>query len=137
ASELRHMPKPVSLHVVISDLDHQFGPQSLPGKILSLAPAALPARQTLSGRRAIRRPLPPRVTGQSVLPVRVQNLLQFQTPGHRKTRADPDMLQRAAIVKQTEQKRSDLRPVPRLMPPKARHYAIAIAFMFDLQHDAL
>src|SRR4029077_4400251 len=46
SAELRRMTEPVSLHVVVSDLHHQFGSQRFPRQVLALAPAALPARHT-------------------------------------------------------------------------------------------
>ena len=48
-AKLRHVAEARALHVLVSDLDHQLGPQRLPRQILALAPAALPARHALPG----------------------------------------------------------------------------------------
>ena len=64
-SELRHVAKPVALHVLVGDFNHQFGTEWLPGEILSLAPSAFATRQALARFIRIRiRPVTPRVIGQ-------------------------------------------------------------------------
>src|SRR3954469_16605403 len=53
------------------------------------------------------------------------------------TRAYADVLQRALVVEETEQQRSDHCALALLVPAKARNYAVAIALVLHLQHDAL
>ena len=48
-SKMRHVPEAGALHVLISDFDHQLGPQRLPRQVLALAPAALAARHAMPG----------------------------------------------------------------------------------------
>src|SRR6202042_2032672 len=40
-SKMRHVTEAGSLHVLVSDFDHELGSQRLPRQILALAPAAL------------------------------------------------------------------------------------------------
>src|SRR5687767_9613822 len=40
AHELRGMPEPIALHMVVRDLHHALGPQRLPSQILAAVPAA-------------------------------------------------------------------------------------------------
>src|SRR3954463_12984446 len=46
------------------------------------------------------------------------------------------MLQRAGIAKKAEQQRTPQRAIAFFGPAKPSHYAIAVAFMFHLEHDA-
>src|SRR5688572_32919235 len=42
----------------------------------------------------------------------------------------------ATIIEQSKQQRSNSRAISLFMPAKTRHDAIAITFVFDLEHDA-
>ena len=45
------------------------------------------------------------------------------------------MLQRTCSVKQTEQQRTNQGAIALLVPAKSSDYAVAIALVFDLEHD--
>jgi hypothetical protein len=46
------------------------------------------------------------------------------------------MLQHSGAVVEPEQQRADFRALALLMPSETGHHAIAIALVFDLEHDA-
>src|SRR5271156_5438208 len=75
--------------------------------------------------------------GESVVTIGSQKSHQFLTFSLREARAQADVLQRPRSVKQAEQKRADRCAVAALVPSKARHHAIAVALMLDLEHHAL
>jgi len=60
-----------------------------------------------------------------------QKFHQFLAFGLRKARAYADVLQRARIVIQAEQKRSDRGAVASFVPSKTGHDAVAVALMLD------
>src|SRR5260370_2061397 len=63
-SKMRHVPEASTLHVLISDLGHQLGPQRFPRQVLPLAPSALAARNAMPGftvSRYMLRPFFPRL----------------------------------------------------------------------------
>src|SRR5271168_2750079 len=49
--ELRHMTEASALHMLVRDLDYQFGPERRPRKILAVTPTALASRHPM--RRVI------------------------------------------------------------------------------------
>src|SRR5690348_3657814 len=55
----------------------------------------------------------------------------------RKTRAHADVLQRAAVIIKSQKQRTNRRALAFLVPAKSRDYAIAVALMLHLEHDAL
>src|SRR5271170_7211729 len=75
--------------------------------------------------------------GESVVTIGIQKSHQFLALDLREARAHADMLQRARIVEQTEQQRTDSRAGASFVPSKSRHDAIAVALMLDLEHHAL
>src|SRR3954447_1537371 len=77
--ELRGVPEPAALHVVVAHLDDPLGPQRHEGQVLAGAPAALGAGHPVGvGDRPVR-PLAPRVLGQVVGDERLQLLDQLRT----------------------------------------------------------
>src|SRR5260370_364120 len=139
-SEMRHVPEASTLHVLISDLGHQLGPQRFPRQVLPLAPAALATRNampsfTVGGHML--RPFFPRVIGQRVLAIRRQVFYQRAPLLVREARAHAHMLQRAGIVEESEQQRADGRALALLVPSKPGDHAVAIPLVFDLEHHAL
>ena len=74
---------------------------------------------------------------ESVAPIWRQKFYQFLAFGFGEARAYADVLQRARIVKEAEQERSDRGAVASFVPSKAGHDAIAVALMLDLEHHAL
>src|SRR5271155_491362 len=75
--------------------------------------------------------------GESVATIGRQKFHQLLAFGLREARASADMLQRARIVIQAEQKRSHCRALASFVPSKARHDTIAVALVLDLEHHAL
>ena len=73
------MAKTISLHVIVSDLHHQLGPERLPRQILALAPAALPSRPAIhfSGRRLCVSPVFPWMDLDAIRAVGFQKFRQF------------------------------------------------------------
>jgi len=124
--------------MLVSDFDHQFGPQRFPRQIFSLAPTALAARHALAGLPLSRfRPLFPRVMGEGILAIGRQELKKFLALLVREACANADMLQGAGVVEKPEQQRADIRAVAFLVPSESRYDAIAIPLVFDLEHHAL
>src|SRR5690606_9963702 len=110
------------------------GPQGLPGEILALAPSAETTRHALAGR-GVASPVSPRVVLERALAVGREILGQVhpRLPGEARTYAD--VLQHAGVVEQPKEERAD-RALPRLVPSKAGHHAVALALVLDLEHDA-
>src|SRR5438105_853742 len=76
---------------------------------------------TVEGARAIRR----------------KEVRQLQPLLFSEARADADVVQRARVVIESEQQRTDGGFLGVFMPSEASHDAIAIALMFNLEHYAL
>src|SRR6202035_2674711 len=74
---------------------------------------------------------------ESVVTIASQKSHQLLTFSLREARAHADVLERPRRVKQAEQKRPDRRAVVAFVPSKARHHAIAVALMLNLEHRAL
>src|SRR5439155_15546481 len=105
-SKVRHVTETRSLHVLVSDFHHQFGPQGLPRQILALAPAALATRHAM--RRSLAclsmlRPVFPGVSGERILAIRREELRELPALLQREARANADVLQCARIVEKPEQ----------------------------------
>ena len=50
ATEVRHVTEVSTLHVLVGDLDDQFGTKRFPGEVFSLTPAAFPAGHAVFAR---------------------------------------------------------------------------------------
>ena len=74
---------------------------------------------------------------ERIAAIRCQELDQLPALLLREARADADVLQRARIVEQAQQQRSDRGALALLVPAKARDDAIAIALVLDLEHHPL
>src|SRR5580700_11540672 len=74
--------------------------------------------------------------GESVAPIGSQKSHKFLAPGLREARANADVLQRARIVIQAEQKRAHRSAFASFVPSKAGHDAIAVSLMLNLEHHA-
>src|SRR5439155_9446108 len=85
--ELRGVPEPVPLHVVVGDLADQLRPEQLVRDVLLARPAARRARYP--GRLVVGGP---RVVGHPFT-VRRQLVQQFTPPGRRERRGHPDVVQ--------------------------------------------
>ena len=126
--------------MLVSDFDHQLGPQRLPRQILALAPAALATRHAMPGFtvcRSMLRPVLPGMSGERVLAIRREEFRELPALLLREARADADVLQRARIVEKAEQQRADRGALALLVPSKAGNHAVAIALVLDLEHHAL
>src|SRR5262249_19019715 len=119
------------------DFDHQFRTQRFPRQVLALAPSALAAGHAL---RAFSQtninfgPGPPRVIDQSLSAIGVEKLCQLEALRIAETGAHSHMLERARIIKQSEEQGTDQGAIALFMPAKTGNYAVAIALMLDLEH---
>src|ERR1700687_4346303 len=87
-------------------------------------------------RRCLR-PRLPRMIGESVATIGREKFAQFLALGLGEARTYADVLQRARIVIEAEQKGADRVAIASFVPSKAGHDAIAVALMLDLEHHAL
>ena len=134
APELCGVTKAIALHVIIGDLDDQFGAKRLPGKIFALAPTALCAWLALY--RLYVSPLFPRMIGESAVAVRSQELRELEALFSGETGADADVLKSGRGIIKTKQERAD-EIVAFLVPAEAGDDAVTIPLVFYLQHGAL
>src|SRR5437762_1495186 len=81
-------------------------------------------------------PLLPRVSRERVLAIGSEESRELFTLLTGEARAHSDVLQRARIVEQTEQQGAHRSALAFLMPPKAAHDAVAIAFVLHFEHQA-
>ncbi len=140
SAELRRMPKAISLHVVISNFYNQFRPHWFPRQIFALAPATLSAGHSLNAFIIFGRvlsPCLPRMVHQCIFSIRLEKLHQLFSFRRAETRTDPNVLQSAGIVEQTEQQRAYHRLLAFFMPAESSHHAIAVAFVFHFKHHSL
>src|SRR5262249_1119706 len=75
--------------------------------------------------------------GESILTIRSQVLDEVAACLVRETRGNADMMKRAGVIVQAQQQRSNGTLVAVLMPAKTGNDTIAIALVFDLEHDTL
>jgi hypothetical protein len=105
-AELRRMAETVSLHVIVCDFDHQLGSQWFPRQVLALTPAALATRHatdTLIAGISMLGPRLPRMTGERVFTVRLEEFCEFLAFPGAEARTNSDVLQSAGIVKEAQQ----------------------------------
>src|SRR5215831_4606500 len=97
------MPKAISLHVVICDLNHKLWPQWFPRQIFALAPAALTARHPLhSVLSHTFCPMSPGMSLERVVSIWIEKLYKFFSLGSAEACADADMLQGSRIIVKAE-----------------------------------
>ena len=95
------MPEAIALQMIVFHFAYPFDAQRLPRKIFACAPAALCAGHA-RGIAACPGPVAPGVSGQCVLPERLQFARELATPLHREGRGHADMVERAFVVVQAE-----------------------------------
>src|SRR5205085_1032090 len=146
---LRGMTKPIALHVIVRDLDHELRPQRFPRKIIALAPAThrtgLSLRNSgsfallwMMGRvRLPLGPLTPGMIGDGVVAIRRQKLDQLLAPDVGEARADADVLQLAGVVVQAEQQGTNGALLAAFVPTESGDDTIAFALVLHLEHGAL
>ena len=135
--EVRGVPEPPPLHVLVGDLDHPLGPQRREREVLALAPAALGARHPVG------------VGGQELLPVAPRVLLdradqglelldQLGPPGFGEAGADADVLELSVVVVEAEQETAQQRSLRRglLVLAVAGDHHVGGAGVLDLEHGA-
>src|SRR5712691_1876569 len=126
AHEVRRMPESSALHVVVGDLDDALGPKRFPAQVLAAIPPARGAGHSLPLRVRFFHcfgPVAPGMTFESVLAQRrelIDKLLAHRV-GERS--GDTDVVQRALVVIETEEQRSDHRARALLVPAEAGDYA--------------
>src|SRR5262245_21855842 len=101
SSKLRGMTEPVSLHGIVRDFNHEFGPERFPPQVLSLAPAALCSRYAasrLTHRGFVLRPMFPGMTLQRVFAIWREVLHEFAALLSRKAAAHANVLQSAGTI---------------------------------------
>src|SRR5438105_13852858 len=134
---MRGVPETVALQVVVGDLADPLGPERLPAQVLAAVPAARCARHPLLGIVLRHPPLLPRVLVAGAIAERRQFLHQLLAPGGGEGGGDTDVMQRAFLVVEAEEERSDHRPGTVLVPAEASDDAVGSARMLDLHHLAL
>src|SRR5579864_2159303 len=82
-------------------------------------------------------PSPPRVIGEGVLAIGREEFHKLLAFLLREAGADAYVLQRACVVEKAKQQRANQCAFAFLVPSKTGNDAVAIALVFDLQHDAL
>jgi hypothetical protein len=82
-------------------------------------------------------PISPRVLGERVLAIGSEKFHQLSPLHVGEAGANAYVLQRARVVEQTEQERADQILVALLVPTKASHHAVTVAFVLYLQHHPL
>ena len=135
--EVRGVPEPPALHVLVADLDHPLGPQRREGQVLALAPAALGARDPVG------------VGGEELLPVaprvlldrahqRLQLLDELGPARLGEAGADADVLELALVVVEAEQEAAEQRPLGGgvLVLAVAGDDHVGGARVLDLEHGA-
>lgn len=140
AHELRGMPEARPLQVVVGDFADADGPQRLPAQVLASIPAARRAGEALSLRVRLRLrlgPVAPRVAFKRMLTQRRQLGDELLALRIGKRRGDSDVVQRALVVVEAEQERSDHRARSPLVPAETGDHAVGGAPVFDLDHRAL
>src|SRR3954470_2831740 len=101
--ELRGVPEPAALHVVVPDLEDPLGSQRDEGEVLAGAPPALgPGHPVRVGDRPVR-PLTPRVLGKVLGDQRLQLLDELGPSLGGERRRRPDVLEPALVVVQPQQ----------------------------------
>src|SRR5579864_298856 len=140
AAELGDMAEAAALHVVVRDLDHQFGTHRLPRQVFALTPAALAAGHAAGSFTALGSmlgPGSPGMSSQCVLAIRLEKLGELAAFLHAEAGADADVLQGAGFVEEAEQERADESAIAFLVPAKAGHHAVTVTLVLDLEHHAL
>src|SRR6185369_7210589 len=135
AQEDRGMSEAIALHVVVLYFADTLDPQRLPRQILARTPATLAAGHA-AGLGSGASPLAPRVIIHRILLQRSELVSELLAHCHRERRGDTDVLQRAAVVIQTEQQRTH-NILAGLVPAKAGDDALCGARVLDLDHRAL
>src|SRR5436190_19440231 len=135
ALEDRGMSEAIAFHVIVLHLAHALDAQRLPGQIFARAPAALPAGHAARLGLSVR-PFAPGMILERVLAEGFELFHEVMAHLHRERGRHADMLQRAVVVIQAEQKRSD-GVLAALMPAKSGDHAVGGARVFDLEHRAL
>src|SRR5205085_897455 len=133
SAKMRGVPEPAALHVIVFDLSDQFRPQRFPREILPLTPAALAAGDALLASR----PMFPRMIRERILPIRREILCKFAASDLCKACTNPNVVQRAIVVEQTQKQRAHRLALACLVPAKTANDAIAIPLMLNLEHHAL
>src|SRR5262249_13347332 len=108
SAELGHVTEAASLHVLVRDFHHEFGPHWFPGYVLALTPAALATRHALRnsgfiGLGSVFRPGFPGVSDERVLAVRLEEFREFAALLCAEACTHADMLQRPSIVVEAQQ----------------------------------
>src|SRR5467141_630372 len=106
SAKLRGMAKAASLHVVVSNFEHELGPQWFPGQVLALTPATLATRHAidnLAGLGSLLRPMLPWVSGQRGFTVGVEELCQFPALLGAEARTNHEIGRASAVVEQAQQ----------------------------------
>ena len=139
-AKMRRVPKAISLHVIVCDLDDELGSQRLPRQILALTPSAHAARHAM---------LRPLVGDCASAHARhgcassafsrygARNSTSSRRFAAVKLALTPTCCESARVVVEAEQQRANRRPVAAFVPPKPGDNAVARAFVLDLDHHAL
>lgn len=101
-----HVTKASALHVLIGDLDDEFGAEWFPGKIFALTPAAFAAGHTMlagvAGFFGIR-PILPRVIAQGILAKGCKEIEKLAALFRGEACADADVLKKLCVIVESEQ----------------------------------
>src|ERR1700722_7608588 len=97
SAKFRHVPKSAALHMLVSNLHHQFSSHWLPREVFALAPSALTTRHALLPCTEFRPPAPGMIH-QRVTAIRLQEVCQLAPLLLSKAGTHTNVLQRARII---------------------------------------
>src|SRR6185312_14082204 len=103
AQEVRRVAEAIALQVVVLHLADTLGAQRLPRQVLISGPAADASRHASRFVRALIRPFAPGMIVERVVAQRGKLLYEALAHRHRERGCDADVMQRAAVVVQTQE----------------------------------
>src|SRR5262249_40837609 len=77
------------------------------------------------------------MSSQCIFPVRLEKLNKFFSLLGAEARTNPNVLESTCVIKQSKQQRAHHRALAFLVPAKSSNHTVAVALVFDLDHDAL
>ena len=134
-AELRGVPEPGALHVVVGHLDDQLRPQRHPGQVLLGVPAADGARQPARRLRVGLGPRAPRVAGEVLDRVRRELVDQLGAGAIGNDAATPTCW--SAPSSSYRPSSSEPTTPAGLVPAVAGDHAVGGALVLDLEHGPL
>src|SRR5215813_11850610 len=129
ADELRGVPEPRALHVVVADLDHALGPQRDERQVLVRVPPAGHGRPRGPLARQVLAPVPRMLIERGDQRLQFGEQLDALLHGKRADHADAGQL--AVVSVQSEQQGPDA-VLAALVHPVAGHHAVRGALVLDL-----